>query len=161
MGLIHRRNAVRLGLPALIVAILAGVALWRVGPSPQPLHVVSTTGAVPPSPSDTPLSHIVDVLAANAVGREASLEHVEVQEIIGHGAFWASAGGERPVFAVVGGSVVRAPGVELEPGREVTLLGVVRAAPTEDEARQRWQLDAATAHALREGGTYLEVREIR
>ena len=95
MGLIHRRNAVRLGLPALIVAILAGVALWRVGPSPQPLHSYPRPGGRP-YPSDTPLSHIVDVLAANAVGREASLEHVEVQEIIGHGAFWASAGGERP-----------------------------------------------------------------
>ena len=49
----------------------------------------------------------------------------------------------------------------LWPGARVTVLGLVRAAPTEDTAMRQWAIDAATAAALRERGTYLHVTEVR
>jgi hypothetical protein len=57
--------------------------------------------------------------------------------------------------------VSNATGVPLRPGAAVTLVGLVRAAPSEDTAMRQWAIDAATATAVREQGTYLHVTEVR
>jgi hypothetical protein len=43
----------------------------------------------------------------------------------------------------------------------VTLIGLVRAAPAVDVAVRQWSIDAATARAVEQAGTYLYVTEVR
>ncbi len=147
----RRPRAVRLGVPALFVAILAFVALWRVG-APPPV----SDGGSPPSPAEVlqPLTQIAEVLADNAIGRQASLEHVIIREIPSPRTLWIGADGDR-VFVVLDPDVKNLSGAPLRPGAGVTLLGLVRAAPTEDTAMRQWAIDAATAAALKDRGTYL------
>jgi hypothetical protein len=157
----RRRNVVRLGIPAIIVGILAVAAVWRIGPPPDVPDALATSGSASAYPSEGPLRRVVDVLADNAVGREASLEGIEVRQLTSATTFWAGSPDDKPVFAVVIADAKRAPGVRIVAGREVTLIGVVRPALSEQEMMRRWRLDAATAAAVQEAGTYLEVREIR
>jgi hypothetical protein len=157
----RKRNVVRLGIPAIIVGVLAVAAVWRIGPPPDEPHAVATAGAVTPYPAEGPLTRVVDVLTENAVGREASLENIEVRQLTSATTFWAGRIDEPPVFVVVNADATRAAGVRLVPGREVTLIGVVRPAPSDDEMMRRWRLNAATAAAVRDVGTYLEVAAIR
>ena len=149
----RRPRAVRLGVPAFIVAILALVALWRVGVPPPG-----------PSPSRRealgPLTQLAEVLADNSIGRQASLENVIVREVPSARTLWIGSGGDR-VFVVLDPDLKNVSGTALQPGASVTLLGLVRAAPPDDTARRQWAIDAATAAALRERGTYLHVTEVR
>jgi hypothetical protein len=150
-----RPRAVRLAVPAAIVAILTFVALWRV-----------SAPAVPPSGKSgepeplTALTQIAEVLAENSVGRRASLEQVVIREVASPRALWIGADDER-VFVVLDPDVQNASHVPLRAGERVTLIGLVRAAPAEDEAVRQWALDPATAKTVRERGTYLHVTEIR
>src|SRR5438552_6563429 len=74
-----RRAVVRLGIPALIVAALAVVALWRVGPPPkETTTAVGTAGTSAEKAITTPVKTIAELLSNNSVGREASLEHVMI-----------------------------------------------------------------------------------
>src|SRR5437016_7878310 len=74
-----RRAVVRLGIPALIVAALAVVALWRVGPPPkETTTAVGTAGTNAEKAITTPVKTIAELLSNNSVGREASLEHVMI-----------------------------------------------------------------------------------
>ena len=150
-----RPHAVRLALPATIVAILTFVALWRVT-SPT---VPAAGGASSPLEPLAPLTQIAEVLAENSTGRRASLE-VVVREVVSSRALWIGEN-DRRVFVVLDPDVQNPSGVPLTPGARVTLIGLVRAAPPEDEAMRQWALDAATAKALRDRGTYLHVTEIR
>lgn len=150
----RRPRAVRLGVPALFVAILTFVALWRVG-APPPL---SNAGS-PPEVLE-PLTQIAEVLAANSIDRQASLERVIIREIPSPRTLWIGADGER-VFVVLDPDVKNLSGAPLRPGASVTLLGLVRAAPTEDTAIRQWAIDTATAAALQDRGTYLHVTEVR
>ena len=154
----RRRRAVRLGMPALFVAALAIAALWRVGPPPATQTAVGTTGS---APADNPLTRVADTLLANAIGRKASLEDVVIREITTPATFWVGAIDEEPVFAVLATSATRAPGLDIQEGTEVTLIGVVRPAPDAQDAMSRWHVDARTAAAIRKIGTYLEVTEVR
>jgi hypothetical protein len=157
----NRAKAVRLVVPALFVAGLAVVAVWRTGPPVQSRGAVGTSGTVATSRADDPLSRVADALLANSVGRQASLERIVVREITSRNTFWAGPIDERPVFAAIADTVTRARGAELEEGSEVTLIGVVHPAPDEADAIARWNVSAATAKAVKEIGTYLEVTEIR
>ena len=149
----RRPRAVRLGVPAFIVAVLALVALWRVG-------------VPPPGPSSAPrevlgpLTQLAEVLADNAIGRQASLEDVIIGEVPSTRTLWIGSSGNR-VFVVLDPDVKNVSGTALQPGASVTVLGLVRTAPTEDTAMRQWAIDAATAAALRERGTYLHVTEVR
>ena len=165
----RRRNVVRLGLPALIVAALALIALWRVGPPPETTAPVVPTGATggtaagsaPPAPPAGPLTRVAETLAENSVGREASLEGIEVRQLTSARTFWAGAIDEMPVFVVLDPDVKRPPDVKIAPGLRLTLIGLVRPMPAVADAQRQWALDPATAKALADVGTYLHVTEIR
>jgi len=158
-----RRAVVKLGIPALVVAALAVIALWRVGPPPARTGEIGTTGAQVPDVVTAPISTVTELLTNNAVGREASLEHVLVRERVADRYLWIGRGDERPVFAVLDEDVkvdTERP-VDLKPGRRVTLIGIVRPVPKAAEAVKQWHVSPATATLIEESGTYLHVTEIR
>ena len=157
-----RRAVVRLGVPALIVAVLAIVALWRVGPPPRPAATaVGTSGTAAEKVLTAPIKTIAELVANNAVGREASLEHVRIRESAGTRFYWIGSGDERPVFIVLDPDVKRTTETTLRPGARVTLIGIVRPVPSAQEVEQQWHLPAATATLVGDSGTYLHVTEIR
>jgi hypothetical protein len=153
----RRRTAVRLGIPALIVGALALIALWRVGaPVDREPGATGTSGEV------APLVRIAEVIGGNAVGREASLEDVEIRQLISLRTFWVGHIDDKPAFAVLASNARRRPpGLKLEAGSRVTLIGRVEPAPEPAEARREWEIDESTAQAVRESGVYLLVTEIR
>ncbi len=118
-----------------------------------------TTGRAAPLRS-LPLTQIADVLAANAAGRQASLENVSVQAVTGPRTFWIGEGDES-AFVVLDPDVKRSPDARIAPGARVTLLGLVRPAPDPEAAMRQWSIDAATAESLQKRGTYLHATEIR
>lgn len=158
-----RRVVVRLGIPALIVAALAIAALWRVGPPPQPnaSNAVATTGPSPSSAVAEPVKTVADLISNNAIGREASLEHVTIRERVGDRFYWIGSGDERPVFVVLDPDVKRTTATTLRAGARVTLIGIVRPAPTAAEAERQWHLPMAIGTLIADSGTYLYVTEIR
>jgi hypothetical protein len=157
-----RRAVVRLGIPALIVAVLAVVALWRIGPPPQrDASAVGTRGTSVEKTLAAPLTTLAEVMSNNAVGREASLEHVSIRERAGDRFYWIGSGDERPIFVVLDPDVKRTTATTLRPGARVTLIGIVRPVPTVQDVEQQWHLPAATATLIAESGTYLHVTEIR
>jgi hypothetical protein len=158
-----RRAVVKLGIPALVVAGLAVIALWRVGPPSTGTSEVGTTGAGVPEGVTAPLSTVAELLTNNSVGREASLEHVLVRERVADRYLWIGGGNERPVFAVLDEDVKVDIGhpVDLHPGQRVTLIGIVRPVPKADEAVKQWHVTPATGKLIEESGTYLHVTEIR
>jgi hypothetical protein len=158
-----RRAVVRLGIPALIVAVLAVVALWRVGPPPEQKAnaAVATTGTSPADAITGPVKTLAELLSNNSVGREASLEHVRIRERAGDRFYWIGSGDERPVFVVLDPDVKRTTETTLRPGARVTLIGIVRPVPTADEVQQQWHLPASVAMVIADSGTYLHVTEIR
>jgi len=159
-----RRAVVRLGIPALIVAVLAVVALWRIGPPPRNASAVGTTGTTGTSVEKTltaPITTLAEVMSNNSVGREASLEHVNIRESAGDRFYWIGSGDDRPTFVVLDPDVKRTTETTLRPGARVTLIGIVRPVPTAADVEQKWHLPAATAALIAESGTYLYVTEIR
>jgi hypothetical protein len=155
----RRRNVVRLGVPALIVAGLAAVALWRISTPAANPSSVGTTGTSS-SVRTPPLTRIADLLAENTAGRQASLERVAVRDVTSPRTFWIGKGDEA-AFVVLDPDVKRGPDVRIEPGVLVTLIGLVRPAPAPSEAMRQWAIDAATAELLRKRGTYLHAVEVR
>ena len=109
----------------------------------------------------TPIKTVAELLSNNAIGREASLEHVTIRERVGDRYLWIGSGDERPIFVVLDPDVKRDASITLRPGAEVTLIGIVRPAPKTDEAAQQWRVTPATAKLIEESGTYLHVTEIR
>jgi len=152
----RRPRAVRLAIPAAFVAVLTFIALWRVG-----APAVPASGSSSPAPEPlAALTQITEVLADNSIGRRASLEKVVVKAVASPRTFWIGTGDER-VFVVLDPDVKNPSKVPLTAGSAVTLIGLVRAAPTEDQAIKQWALDPATAKTVRERGTYLHVTEIQ
>ena len=162
------RNVVRLGIPALIVAGLALVALWRVAPPDS--RPVATSGSRPVAAgggasstpaADGPLRRVADALVKSAVDREASIEDVEIRQVTSARTFWAGAVDERPLFVVLDPDVVRPAHLRLSPGRRVTLIGLVRPSPPAAAAQKDWGLDEATAKSVEEIAVYLHVTRIQ
>lgn len=157
-----RRAVVRLGIPALIVAALAVVALWRVGPPPRSnAAAVGTAGTGVGKVLTVPITTAAELLSNNAVGREAALEHVEIRQRVAERFYWIGPGAERPVFVVLDPDVKRTTEATLRPGARVTLIGLVRPVPTPEEAEQQWHVSPATAVLIADSGTYLYVTEVR
>jgi hypothetical protein len=156
----RKRNAVRLGVPALIVTVLTIAALWRVGaPAPSP-EAPGATGDRRRGPL-APLTTIADVLVRNSVGRQASLEGVEVRQVTSARTFWFGPAEGQPAFAVLDPDVRRTGGASVTAGATVTLIGLVRPSPPAEQAMRQWQLDEPTARAVEARGTYLHVTEVR
>ena len=156
------RKAVRIGLPVLVIGLLALAALWRVG---SPGGSVATNGSQTTTPLG-PLTRIAEVAAQNSVGRRASLENVRVRSLPSERTAWIDSGanvgpGTELVFAVLDPDVKRATDLRWQPGARVTLIGIVRPSPAPEQAIRQWQIDDATAAALQTRGTYLHVTEIR
>ncbi|HTI44015.1 MAG TPA: hypothetical protein VL693_19450 [Vicinamibacterales bacterium] len=158
-----RRAVVRLGIPALIVAALAVAALWRVGPPPRekPTGPVATSGTSPAKSITEPVKTIAEVMSNNAIGREASLEHVTIREMVGERFYWIESGDQKPVFVVLDPDVKRTTETTLRPGARVTLVGIVRPMPMSGQIEQQWHLPEAAAVVIAGSGTYLHVTEIR
>jgi hypothetical protein len=160
------RKAVRVGLPILVIGLLALAALWRVG---APIDARRPVGepATGPAPLE-PLTRITDVLTATSALRRASLENVRVLELPSERTAWIDSGSaplaapttER-VFVVLDPDVKRPPDLPWQPGARVTLIGLVRPSPTGADAIRQWNIDEATAADLEKRGTYLHVTEIR
>src|SRR5688572_16295880 len=154
----RRPRAVRLGIPALIVAGLTLVALWRVS-SPSPPAAGEARARARSAPLG-PLTNLAEVLADNSIGRRASLENVQIRETPSARTLWLGSGDDR-VFAVLDPDVKRSHEARIVAGARVTLVGLVRPSPMADVAIRQWSLDAATAQTVEEGGTYLHVTEVR
>jgi hypothetical protein len=86
---------------------------------------------------------------------EASLERVEVRQLTSDRTFWAGEIDEPPVF------VVSERPVKVQPGSYVAIVGHVEPAPAIDVAEREWRVDANTARAVKELGTYVRAREIK
>ena len=158
------RKAVRVGVPILVIGLLALAALWRVG-APADARRTGTDGR---TAALEPLTNITDVAAGTGVLRKASLENVRVRDLPSPRTAWIDSGSaplaapstER-VFAVLDPDVKRAPDLVWEPGARVTLIGLVRPSPPAADAIRQWNIDDTTAADLQERGTYLHVTEIR
>jgi hypothetical protein len=147
----------------LIVAALAVAALWRVGPPPRekPTGPVATSGTSPAKSITEPVKTIAEVMSNNAIGREASLEHVRIREMVGERFYWIESGDQKPVFVVLDPDVKRTTETTLRPGARVTLVGIVRPMPMSGQIEQQWHLPEAAAVVIAGSGTYLHVTEIR
>lgn len=160
------RKAVRIGLPILVIGLLALAALWRVG-APADDARQDAAGGRREGPLE-PLTRITDVSAATSVLRKASLENVRVIGLPSERTAWIDAGSaplaspsaER-VFAVLDPDVQRAADVPWQADARVTLIGLVRPSPPAAEAIRQWKIDDQTAAELEQRGTYLHVTEIR
>jgi hypothetical protein len=131
----RRRPAVVLGVPAIIVAVLAIIALMRIG---GPREEPGATGTI----------------GVNA-SREATLERIEVRQLTSDRTFWAGEIDEPPVF------VVAPEKITIEPGAYVSVVGRVEPAPAIDVAAREWRVDEATARAVKEIGTYVRATSVR
>jgi hypothetical protein len=131
----RRRRAVVLGVPAIIVAVMTIVALWRLGTPPAGEPGAAGTIGLNPD-------------------RQATLERVEVRQLTSDRTFWAGPVEEDPVF------VVSDQPVRFEPGTEVTVAGRVEAAPAVEVARRKWGVDEATARAIHARGVYVRASRI-
>jgi hypothetical protein len=160
---VARRAVVRLGVPALIVAALAIAALWRVGPPPREkaADAVAATGKGPAKTIAEPVKRVAELMSNNAIGREASLEHVRIRERVGGRFYWVDSGDQKPVFVVLDPDVKRTTEATLRPGVRVTLVGIVQPMPMTAHIEQQWHLPEATATVIAGSGTYLHVTEIR
>ena len=131
----RRRPAVVLGVPAVIVAVLAIIALMRIG------------GPADREPGAT------GTIGLNA-SREASLERIEIRQLTSDRTFWAGEIEDPPVF------VVSPTRITLEPGAYVAIVGRVEPAPAIDVAEREWRVDQATARAVKDIGTYVRATSI-
>jgi hypothetical protein len=132
----RRRRAVVLGVPALVVALLTLLALWRVGGPPA---------GEPGSAGTMGLD----------VDRRASFDRVAVRQLTSSRTFWAGSLDEEPIF------VVTSEPFHAEPGSEVAIEGRVEAAPPIDVAQRAWGIDEATARAVHERGVFVRAQTIR
>ena len=153
----RRRAVVRLGIPALLVSVLAAIALWRVGVPPDPIVPAESRAPGPLGP----LTTIAEVAAQGAIGRRASLEDVEVREVVTPRTFWYGQANALPSFAVLDPDVRRVAEVNVAAGARLTLIGLVRPSPPPEQVMRQWQLDEPTARVVTERGTYLHVTEVR
>ena len=131
------------------------IALWRIS-----APVVPAADTPSPPQALEPLTKIAEVLVDNSIGRRASLEGVIVREVPSPRTMWIGSEDDR-VFAVLDPDVKNLSSIAVKPGAELTLIGLVRATPPEETVIRQWAIDAATAKAARERGTYLYVTEIR
>jgi hypothetical protein len=131
----RRRKSVVLGVPALIVAVLALAALWRV--STPPGSEPGSAGTIGLNPD-----------------RVATLERVRVRQLTSDRTLWVAAPDDDPIF------VVSDRPVRFEPGAEVTITGRVEASPTEAAAVRDWGIGEATAREVHARGVYVRASRI-
>jgi hypothetical protein len=161
------RKAVRVGVPILVIGVLALAALWRVG-APPPATTGATAASQPPRRGPLePLTRIGDIAVETVLPRQALLEDVRLAAVPSERTAWIESGDAKTAsaseraFVVLDPDVKRPPDLRWEAGAHVTLIGLVRPAPPPDSAIGQWNIDAATAAQLQQRGTYLHVTEMR
>lgn len=133
------------------------VALWRVGtPATRRSNNAAASKPVPLPPVTTP----AEVLLPTSIGRQASLENVRILSVPSARTLWTGSEAVR-VFVVLDPDVKRSHEARLSEGAHVSLIGLVRRAPSPADAMRQWMLDAETAEIVRDGGIYLHVTEVR
>jgi len=131
----RRRRAVVLGVPAVIVAVLALAALWRLG---APIgSEPGATGTIGLNPDHRAVVH-----------------QLEVRQLTSDQTFWAGPLDDDPIF------VVSDRPLRIEAGSRVTIEGRLEAAPPSDIARREWRVDDETARAVSARGVYLRASRI-
>ena len=151
------RRAVRLGVPGLIVGLLAFGALWRLGAPSRPAATQAPAQKPAPLP---PVTDAADVGAPESVGRRAVLESVSIASIPSPRTLWIGPAGSR-VFVVLDPDVKTSHEARVTEGGRVTLIGLVRRPPAPDVAIRQWTIDAETARLLEAAGAYLHVTEVK
>ena len=132
--------------------------MWRVGVVPTSLNSAGTPSRRPEPLS--PLTSTPEVLVRDSIGRQARLERVAIATIPSARTLWIGADGRR-LFVVLDPDVKRSHEARVVEGGRVTLIGLVRQAPSADVAMRQWMVDAETAHTVETGGIYLHVTEVR
>ena len=145
----------QLGIPALVIGGLTFVALWRVG---TPKTSISGTAATRvPLP---PVTTTAEIVLPTSVGRRASLENVRILSLPSARTLWVGSDAVR-LFVVLDPDVKQSHEARLTEGARLTLVGLVRRAPSPTDAMRQWSVDADTAEVVRDGGIYLHVTEVR
>jgi hypothetical protein len=152
----RRPRAVRLGIPGAIVGVLAIVALWRLGGTPP-----SGNRGQAAAPVSAPITAVVDLVAHNTIGRQASLDRVQVGEMVSARAFWIGTSDEKAVFAALDRAAAVPAGLVIAQGTHIAITGVVQPASDAAAVASRLGIDAATAAAVARQGTYLLVTAVR
>ncbi len=155
-----RQRTVQVAVPALIVGALMFAALWRVS-VPSQRATDTTVAAARPAVSLPALTETADLLAADAVGRRASLENVPIRAVPSARTLWVGTSDPGRLFVVLDPDVKRSHEARVVEGARVTLIGLVRQSPAPEVAIRQWSVDPDTAQTVRDGGTYLHVTEIR
>lgn len=92
------------------------------------------------------------------VGQRVQLEAVPVQSVTGDKTFWVGPNSDRQLFVFLEEQNTPAPtdaALNINPGQQVTLSGVVRVLPPIAEARQLWNLSDENAARLENQQVYL------
>ena len=152
-----RRRAAQIGIPALVIGVLTFIALWRIG-TPVPADSNDTTAATPAALP--PVTTTAEVLLPTSIGRRATLESVPILATPSPRTLWIGSDSVR-VFVVLDPDLKQSHEARVTPGARVTLIGLVRRAPSPDDAMRQWSIDAETAETVRDGGIYLHVIEVR
>ena len=134
-------------------------ALWRVS-VPRRAADPAVADARPAAPLPA-LTEMADLLAANTIGRRASLENVPIRAVPSARTLWIGTSDTQRLFVVLDPDVKRSHEARVVEGARVTLIGLVRPSPAPEVAIRQWSLDPETAQTVTDGGTYLHVTEIR
>ncbi len=124
---------------------------------------VSTPGGVPgvPAAGWAIVDPVVILDAPDRpalIGQRVQLEAVLVQSVTGDKTFWVGPNNDRQLFVFLEEQNTTAPtdaALNINPGQQVTLSGVVRALPPIAEARQLWSLTDENAARLENQQVYL------
>lgn len=129
-------------------------------------EAVDTDAPATGGTGDEPLTDIGLLVGSGGpdlVGRRVQLESVVVQSVPGDVTFWVGPSEEEQVLAVLqeeagaGGEQVEGA-VDINPGQQLTLMGVVRQLPPLDQAREQFELDEAS---LQNEQVYIEVQQVQ
>lgn len=95
-------------------------------------------------------------------GQTASFSNVTVQSVVGDRGFWVGPSAEQQLFVVIDeANVGQAEGqIQVQPGQNLTLSGVIEQLPPLDQAPAEWGLDASNSAALANQQVYLHARQV-
>ncbi|MBW4560122.1 MAG: hypothetical protein KME32_03015 [Mojavia pulchra JT2-VF2] len=153
-------------------------------PTPQPTVTVTvtatpqptTTVIISPTPQATtvvvPTAPISDLAIINTtanrqslINRGVQLTNAKVQSVVGDRTFWVGANNTQRVFVVLAPNLDAGTAekkVVVKPGQTLDLVGVLKPAPSVEQAQKQWKgLTATEAQGLKNQIVYLEADQIK